>query len=138
MISAREGKLTHDAADALARLQDESAKLAVEIKAREEERPGLPRAVDSGERQARESEVALAKAMAEQARAEAELRVADAALANARSRAERAERDSARLADELAALGDEAELEAERKAASAKVDAIANPPDQCGVADRRD
>ncbi len=122
--SAREGKLTHDAADALARLQDESAKLAVEIKARDEERPALSRAVDNGERQARESEVALAKAMAEQARAEAELRVANAALANARARLERAERDSARLADELAALGDEAELEAERTAASAKVDAL--------------
>jgi chromosome segregation protein len=122
--SAREGKLTHDAADALARLQEESAKLAVEIKAREEDRPGLARSVDGGERQARESEVALAKAMAEQARAEAELRVAEAALNNARSRLERAERDSARLADELAALGDEAELEAERKAASAKVDAL--------------
>ena len=121
---AREGKLTHDAADALARLQAESAKLAVEIKARDEERPGLTRAVDNGERQARESEVSLAKAMAEQARAEAELRVANAALANARSRVERAERDSARLADELAALGDEAELEAERKAASAKVDGL--------------
>jgi chromosome segregation protein len=121
---AREGKLTHDAADALARLQAESAKLAVEIKAREDERPGLTRAVDNGERQARESEVSLAKAMAEQARAEAELRVTNAALANARSRLERAERDTARLADELAALGDEAELEAERKAATAKVDRL--------------
>jgi chromosome segregation protein len=122
--SAREGKLTHDAADALARLQEESAKLAVEIKAREEERPCLARAVDGGERQARESEVALAKAMAEQARAEAELRVANAALANARARLERAERDTARLADELAALGDEADLDAVRKAASGKVDAL--------------
>ena len=121
---AREGKFTHDAADALARLQAESAKLVVEIKARDEERPGLARAVDNGERLARESEVSLAKAMAEQARAEAELRVANAALANARSRLERAERDAARLTDELAALGDEAELETERKAASAKVDAL--------------
>jgi chromosome segregation protein len=122
--SAREGKLTHDAADALARLQDESAKLADEIKAREEERPALARAVDSGERQARESEVSLAKAMAEQARAEAEVRVAEAALANATARLERAERDSKRLADELAALGDEAELDAERKAAMAKVETL--------------
>ncbi len=123
---AREGKLTHDAADALARLQAESVQLAAVIKARDEERPGLLRAVDNGERQARESEVALAKAMAEQARAEAELRVANAALTNARSRVERAVRDGARLADELAALGDEAQLEAERIAASAKVDALQN------------
>ena len=119
--SARESKLTHDAADALARLQEESAKLAKETKAREDERPALARAVDTSERQARESEVALAKAMAEQARAEAELRVAEASLANARSRLERAERDTARLAHELAALGDETELEAERQAATQRV-----------------
>jgi chromosome segregation protein len=122
--SAREGKLTHDAADALARLQDESAKLAVEIKVREDERPALTRTVDSSERQTRESEVSLAKAMAEQARAEAELRVAEAALGNARARLERAERDSARLASELAALGDEAELDAERQAALEQVETL--------------
>jgi chromosome segregation protein len=80
--------------------------------------------MDSGERQARESEVSLAKAMAEQARAEAELRVADAALGNARARLERAERDSARLANELSALGDEAELDAQRKTAIAKVETL--------------
>jgi chromosome segregation protein len=131
--SAREGKLTHDAADALARLQEESAKLAVEVKARDEERPALARAVDNGERQARESEVALAKAMAEQARAEAELRVADAALANARGRVERAERDVARLAAELSALGNEAELEAERKAASARVDELQDSLTKAGA-----
>jgi chromosome segregation protein len=122
--SAREGKLTHDAADALARLQDESAKLAEAIKASEDERPGLARSVDSSERQARESEVALAKAMAEQARAEAEVRVAEAALGNARARVERADRDVSRLADELAALGDEAALEAERKAGAALVETL--------------
>jgi chromosome segregation protein len=122
--SAREGKLTHDAADALARLQDESAKLAVAIKASDDERPALARSVDSSERQARESEVALAKAMAEQARAEAEVRVADAALGNAQARRDRAERDVNRLADELAALGDEAELEAEGKAVAAQVDSL--------------
>jgi chromosome segregation protein len=122
--SAREGKLTHDAADALARLQDESAKLADEIKVGEEERPALMRSVDGSERQARESEVALAKAMAEQARAEAEVRVAEVALGNARARVERADRDVTRLADELAALGDEAELEAERKAVAALVETL--------------
>jgi chromosome segregation protein len=130
--SAREGKLTHDAADALARLQAESAKLADEIKAREEERPALARAVDNGERQARESEVSLAKASAEQARAAAELRVAEAALNNAGGRVERAERDTARLAAELAALGDEAELEAERKAASAKVEELQSHLENAG------
>ncbi len=115
---AREGKLTHDAADALARLQAESAALAMQIKAIEEERPALARAGDAAERQARESEVSLAKALAEQARAEAELRVADAAVANAQGRSDRAARDAARLVDELTALGDEAELKAAHDAAS--------------------
>ena len=114
---AREGKLTHDAAEALARLQAEAATLAEAIKASEDERPRLTRTLDEAERAARESEVKLAKAVAEQARAEAELRVAEAALSNARARIERAERDKARLDVERAALGDEAELATVRDAA---------------------
>jgi chromosome segregation protein len=117
---AREGKLTHDAAEALARLQAESATLAETIKASEEERPALARAVDDSERGVREGEVKLAKAVAEQARAEAELRVAEAALANACTRVERAEREEARVAAEKAALGDEAELLTARDAAAAE------------------
>ena len=111
---AREGKLTHDAADALARLQAESVTLAGQIKVQEEERPSLIRMAENAERQVRESEVALAKAAAEQARADAELRVADAALAHARARAERAERDAQRLAHEQDSFGDETELKAEK------------------------
>ena len=114
---AREGKLTHDAADALARLQAESVTLAAQVKREEDERPTLVRMSESAERQARTSEVALAKAAAEQARADAELRVADAALAGARARAERAERDAARLAGEQSALGDEQELQTAKAAA---------------------
>lgn len=113
----REGKLTHDAADALARLQADSVTLTAEIKAQEEERPALLRMAENAERQVRESEVALAKAAAEQARADAEIRVADAALANARTRTERAERDAARLAQEQGSLGDEVELQAAKSAA---------------------
>lgn len=118
---AREGKLTHDAADALARLQAESATLAIQIKAIEDERPSIARAGDAAERQARESEVALARALADQARAEAELRVADAAVANARARSERAARDLARLVAEHAALGDEEELDTARCQAAERV-----------------
>ena len=114
---AREGKLTHDAAEALARLQAEAATLTETIKGSEEERPRLTRTLDDAERATREGEVKLAKAVAEQARAEAELRVAEAALSNARARVERAERDKARLGAERAALGDEAELAASRDAA---------------------
>jgi chromosome segregation protein len=121
---ARESRLTHDAAEALARLQNDSATLNETIKAAEEERPRLARAVDDNERATREGEVKLAKAVAEQARAEAELRVADAALSNARARVERAERDLARLEAERAALGDERELSAERDAARAEAERL--------------
>jgi chromosome segregation protein len=121
---AREGKLTHDAADALARLQAESVALATQIKVQEEERPALVRMAENAERQVRESEVALAKAAAEQARADAELRVADAALVNAQTRTERAERDAARLAQEQHSLGDEAELTAEKGQAAEAVTAL--------------
>ena len=92
----REDKLTHDAADALKRLEKESTALAEQIKLVEEERPALIRAAENAERQARESEVALAKAMAEQARAEAEQRVTDAALAGAVTREERGKQAIAR------------------------------------------
>ena len=108
---AREDRLTHDAADALQRLQTESASLAEQLKVQEDERPALIRSSENAERQVRESEVALAKAAAEQARADAEVRVAEAALANARSRVERAERDTARLDQERSSLGDESELQ---------------------------
>lgn len=121
---AREGKLTHDAADALARLQAESVSLAGTIKAQEEQRPALIRATENAERQMRESEVALAKAAAEQARADAEIRVTDATLAGANARADRAERDAARLAQEADGLGDEAEFEATKATALQAVSAL--------------
>ncbi|WP_295496150.1 AAA family ATPase [Sphingorhabdus sp. EL138] len=118
---AREGRLTHDAADALARLQAESVKLADQIKAQEEERPALLRTAENAERQARESEIALANASAEQARADAELRVADAALAAATTHAGRAEQICARIANERDDLGDEAEYAAAKNQADADV-----------------
>ncbi len=121
---AQEGKLTHDAADALKRLQEENVRLVDDIKAIEEERPALVRVADNAERQSRESEVTLAKAMAEQARAEAELRVAAAALDNAQARLQRAQRDAERLAGEQSALGNQAELQAERNAAKRAVEAL--------------
>lgn len=118
---AREGKLTHDAADALARLQAESVKLADQIKAQEEERPALLRTAENAERQARESEIALANASAEQARADAELRVADAALAAAATRVQRAEHVCARIHAERDALGDETAYAAAKSQADADV-----------------
>jgi chromosome segregation protein len=107
---AREGKLTHDAAAALDRLQTDSAALTQDVKAAEDRRPNLIRAAENAERDAREGEVKLAKAMAEQARVEAEQRVASAAVASTIARLERAKRDNDRLSVEQSALGDEAAL----------------------------
>lgn len=121
---AREGKLTHDAAAALARLQTESGSLAEQIKAQEEERPALLRAAENVERQARESEIALANASADQARADAELRVASAALAAAAVRVERAEREVARIDSEHEALGDETEFAASKNEADESVQSL--------------
>jgi chromosome segregation protein len=120
----RENKLTHDAADALKRLQEDSASLSAEIKGAEEERPALTSAVDNTERQARESEVELAKAMAQQARAEAEARVALAAVNTATARMERAARDMVRIEAEQSSLEDKIELEAARARAISAVDAL--------------
>ncbi len=130
---AREGKLTHDAADALARLQAESMMLAEQIKAQEDERPALVRMAENAERQVRESEVALARAAAEQARADAEIRVADAALAHARARADRAARDAARLANEQAELGDESELKSAKSEAQSAVGVLQAQLDAAAV-----
>ena len=118
---AREGKLTHNAADALARLQAESGKLAEQIKAQEEERPALLRTAENAERQARESEIALANASAQQARADAELRVAEAALVAATTRVQRAEQASARVIAERDSLGNEGEYAAAKGEADADV-----------------
>lgn len=118
---AREDRLTHDAADALARLQSESGSLSQTIKVQEDKRPALVKAAENAERQVRESEVSLAKALAEQARADAEIRVADAALASASARVERTERDAGRIAEEQARLGDEADLAAAKQDADRAV-----------------
>jgi chromosome segregation protein len=126
---AREGKLTHDAADALKRLQDENLRLGSEIKQIEEARPALVRACENAERQSREGEVVLAKAMAEQARSDAEQRVAMAALENAQSRLIRAQRDAERLANEMAMLGNEAELVAGGRAAKQLTETLQNKID---------
>ncbi len=131
---AREGKLTHDAADALKRLQDENLRLTADIKVTEDERPALIRVSENAERQSRESEVILAKAMAAQARADAEKRVAAAALDNAQSRLTRAQRDMERLDGEAATLGDKGELLAAGIAAKRVIDTLQTQIDAGNVA----
>ncbi|MEG8014470.1 chromosome segregation SMC family protein [Sphingomonas sp. 22R3R2A-7] len=116
---AREGSLARDAADALARLADETTALDAAITQATAAVPALDAAQVEAERRARDAEVALAQAMTRHAGDAAETRVAAAALAAAGARADRAARDAAQLGAARAALGDAAPIEAERDAAAA-------------------
>jgi len=77
----------------------------------------LDAALAEAERAARDAEVVLSQALAQQASEAAEVRVADAALAAARGRVERSARDIARIEAEARALGDAAPLHADRQRA---------------------
>jgi chromosome segregation protein len=115
-------------------LQNDSALLAVAIKAADDSRPALIRAAENAERQCRDGEVKLANAMAEQARVEAEQRVANAALSNAQARLDRAKRDADRLTVEHSNHGDEAEMELARSEAANAVVALQSELAQANVA----
>jgi chromosome segregation protein len=108
--SAREDRLTHDATSALERLEAENARVQSDITAEESRGPALVQAQDNAERAARESEVTLAQARAELARADADIKVAQAALATAETRHRRAAEELERTRTQLAGLGDAAEL----------------------------
>ena len=120
----REGALAHDAADALARLEDEAKALQNRIADAEGRMPSLESALARAEGESRDAEVGLAQALSAQASETAESRVAEAAFTSARGRVERAEREVARVAAEIHALGDPAPLrEARAKAADDKAKA---------------
>jgi chromosome segregation protein len=117
---AREGELASDAAAALARLAAEAKALDGRIAEAEAQRPAYVGRIADAEAAVRDAEVALAQALAAQAREQAEARVADAALAAAAARAERAGRDKARLDQEIAGLGSDTPLIDSRDGAVAK------------------
>ena len=117
---AREGELASDAAAALSRLASEAKMLEAKIIAVEAQRPAFVGRIASAEAAVRDAEVALAQALAAQAREQAEARVADAALSAAASRAERATRDKARLDQDMATLGSDVPLIEARDDAVAK------------------
>ncbi|MDR6846889.1 MULTISPECIES: chromosome segregation SMC family protein [unclassified Sphingomonas] len=116
---AREGSLASDAAEAIARLAEESKALEARLAEATARIPELETRLSEAERAGRDAEVALAQALAAQATELADARVAEAALAAARVRAERSARDLTRVTAESAALGDAAPLIAERAAAAA-------------------
>ncbi len=115
---AREGALAEDAAAAIARLGEEAeTRLARAVEA-EAARPALVARLAETEATLRDAEVALAQALAAEATEQAEARIANAALVAARLRLDRAEAEAARIARDLAGVGNAAEHEAALSAAS--------------------
>lgn len=122
--SEREGALARDAADALARLADETRRLETQIGEADANRPLLQQSLAAAESQARNCDVALAQARAIQASEQAEARIAAAALSSAQARLERAAREAARIAKERETLGSDTALRARQaEAATARANA---------------
>jgi chromosome segregation protein len=113
----REGVLAHDAAEAIARLTEETRTTEARLAEMTARVPALEAQQAEAERAGRDAEVALAQGLAAQATEAADARVAEAALAAARARADRSARDLARVTAEAAALGDAAPLLKDRTAA---------------------
>jgi chromosome segregation protein len=101
---AREGELARDAGDALSRLSEEVTRLQTRITAAEADQPGHVAALATIERESREAEIALAQAMAAQARRDAEYRVASAAVTAATAALARARSDHEKMTSERARL----------------------------------
>ncbi|MBB3953293.1 chromosome segregation SMC family protein [Novosphingobium sediminicola] len=115
-------RLTHDAAQALQRLQLELDEARARLAQAEAERPAMAQALQEADSNARAAEIAYAQANAEQARVEAEWRVAEAEIAQARTRCARAEADLARNGEALAALDRAGDPLADLAAATARRD----------------
>ncbi len=113
-------RMTADAAAALARLEQDVASGEAALANDEARRPDLATALENADRASRGAELALAQATAAQAGVEAEWRVAEAELSSAAARLARLENETARQAEQLAALtqggdADAAVAEAERR-----------------------
>ncbi|MGE3692791.1 MAG: AAA family ATPase [Novosphingobium sp.] len=117
------GRLTQDAAEALARLERELAQGEARLIEDEAGRPSLARALDNAEAGMRSTELALAQATAAQAGVEAEWRVAEAELSQARSRLERLDGEIARQASAMAELARQGDAEAAVSAARTRCEA---------------
>jgi chromosome segregation protein len=106
----REEALRADAAAAIERLGQELAEIAARLEAAESARLTIDVRTVAHEDEARAAETALGAARAVQAAEQAEARVALAALDAARQKRTRAEAEAARIAEQVAGLGDDAGL----------------------------
>ena len=98
------GRMTKDAAEALARLERDLVASEASLAEDEARRPTLAAKLEDQERAGRAAELAFAKATADHAGVEAEWRVAQAAIAQAQSRIDRLESEARRQDAARAAL----------------------------------
>ena len=110
-------RLTHDAAEALARLERDLAAGQAALAEDEARRPALAAQVEASERAGRAAELALAKATADHAGVEAEWRVAAAAIEQAETRIARVASEARRQSDAREALAQSGDPETKVAAA---------------------
>jgi len=115
-------RLTKDAAEALARLENDLSASENSLAADEAQRPALAAKLEDNERAGRTAELALAKANADHAGVEAEWRVAEAAIQQAQARITRIEIETGKHDAAHAALSSAAEPEAAAAQAAADVE----------------
>ncbi|HAU21184.1 MAG TPA: chromosome segregation protein, partial [Erythrobacter sp.] len=118
-------RLTHDAAEALARLERELKASGDALAKDEERRPALTSRVDEAERASRTAELALAKATADHAGVEAEWRVVEAEIEQAKLRVARLNNDMQRQHDLRAQLSQAGDPEIAVKEAEKSANATA-------------
>jgi chromosome segregation protein len=106
----REEELRADAAAAIARLEEELSAIAQRLAEAEERRGTIDVRTVAAEDEARAAETLLGQARAVQAAEQAEARVAEAALLAARQKRARAEAEAARIGEQMAGLGGDADL----------------------------
>ena len=147
---AREEALQGDAERAIAQLDEERGAMEQRLVDAEAIAARIAAELGKAENRSREAEAALAELLARQAAMRAERRVGEAALEAAQAQLARTEQERARLAEQLAALGDGGEQatardEAERRASTAaqalaEADARRLEAEQgrAAAADRRD
>ena len=118
-------RLTRDAVEALARLEQELAAGAARLADDEAQRPALVRSLEQSERAAHDAELALAQATAAQAGVEAEWRVAEAERSAGAARLARLEQDAARHRAQVTALPAQADIDKAVTEATTRRDAAA-------------
>jgi chromosome segregation protein len=117
---AREEALKSDASRAIEQFEQERQAIEQRLDDAEGQAARIAAELTAAETVSREAEAALAELLARQAAMRAERRVAEAALEAARAQLARTEQERARLAEQLAAIGDGSDQVEARKAAEAK------------------